>query len=290
MSGPDNLGRRFVYAPGFFKHDQLPTGPDKGFRAHTFPEFGILDRSYGTNDPGEPALTQWQRFEKHIRHLNAADPQKDQYRVLLVARHGEGVHNVKERESKWARLEGDGTTTWLDARLTEKGEQQARDLSGFWKEALEVSKVPAPDRHYTSPLTRCLQTARLTFADVPLPSGNSFRPIVKEALREIHGVHTCDKRSSRDEILSQFPEFALEPGFSDEDELWKPDHRETLEERIPLMRQFLHEVFQDAESTFISLTTHSGAIRALYKAIGHPDVWVAAGAVVPIVVRSKSSA
>lgn len=184
-------------------------------------------------------------------------------------------------------MEGDGTTTWLDAPLTGKGQQQATDLSVFWKQALEVSKIPAPQKHYTSPLTRCLQTVQLTFKDVPLPPEHPFRPVVKEALREVHGVHTCDKRGSRDRIQSRFPDFEIEPGLSEQDELWKPNHRETLEERVPVMHHFLTELFRDTNATFVSLTTHSGAIRALYKAIGHPDIWVAAGAVVPLVVRAE---
>lgn len=126
-----------------------------------------------------------------------------------------------------------------------------------------------------------------TFAGVPLPLERPFRPVVKEALREIHGVHTCDKRSSRDHIQSNFPGFEIEPGFSKQDELWRPDHRETFDERVPVMQEFLEELFRDNVATFVSLTTHSGALRALYKAIGHPDVWVAAGAVVPIVVRAR---
>lgn len=194
------------------------------------------------------------------------------------------------RQRYWARLEGDGSTVWLDASLTRKDEQQAIVLKVFWTEAIESSKVPAPERYYSSPLTRCLHTVSLTFGDIPLPSDRPFKPVVKEALREIHGVHTCDKRSTRSHIQSHFPSFEIEPGFAEKDELWQPDRRETVEERVPLMRQLLAEVFEDSNATFVSLTTHSGAIRALYATIGHPDVWVAAGAVVPLVVRMEEHA
>lgn len=126
-----------------------------------------------------------------------------------------------------------------------------------------------------------------TFSNIQMAEGKRFRPIVKEALREITGVHTCDKRRNRSWIETAFPNYEIEPGFTEMDELWSSDRRETLEEHAALVTSFLTEVFEDDEATFISFTTHSGTIRALYLAIGHPDVWVAPGAVVPVVVRRE---
>jgi broad specificity phosphatase PhoE len=121
---------------------------------------------------------------------------------------------------------------------------------------------------------------------VQLPDGRNLRPIVKEAIREAFGVHTCDKRSTRSWIHSEFPEYIIEPGFPEVDELWTPHKRETLDEHAAMVKEFLDEVFSDDSATFISVTTHSGTIRALYLAIDHPDVWVAAGSVIPVVIRS----
>ena len=126
---------------------------------------------------------------------------------------------------------------------------------------------------------------RWTFAKEVLPDGRNFQPIVKEAIREVYGVHTCDKRSTCSWIQSEFPEYIIEPGFAEVDDLWTPQKRETLDEHTSMVKEFLDEVFRDDSATFMSITTHSGTIRALYLAIGHPDVWVAAGAVIPVVIR-----
>jgi hypothetical protein len=38
--------------------------------------------------------------------------------------------------------------------------------------------------------------------------------------REEYGEHTCDKRSSRTIIHATYPQFEIEDGFTEEDELW----------------------------------------------------------------------
>lgn len=204
-----------------------------------------------------------------------------------------GVHNVKEREvgrhewqQYWSKLDGDGRLEWADAVLTEKGAQQAQDLGNFWNEAIARSKVCPPTAFYTSPLRRCLQTIEATWSKVSGIS-TSAAPIVREQLREIFGVHTCDRRGPTSWIREHYPDFVLPPDTPEEDPWWTPDHRETLEQHSQLWREFLCELFDGDDSTYVSITTHSGAIRALYHALGHPDVWTAAGSCVPIAVRAR---
>lgn len=48
-------------------------------------------------DPGREK-TQWQRFENEVKRLNEASIPDVQYKVLYIARHGQGVHNVAERK------------------------------------------------------------------------------------------------------------------------------------------------------------------------------------------------
>jgi len=295
MMDSSNIGQQqqrdgVSYVSGFFEHDRQPTGPEQGFRAHTLPGFGILSRDYDDEQPNESKAAQWERFQAHLRHLNSGTGTSSRYKVLFVGRHGEGVHNVKEHEvgraeweRHWSRLEGDGTRTWLDARLTDRGKQQAKALADFWQEGAVTWKMPLPESYYTSPLARCLETERLIYSELQ-HLGSSYRPVVKDAIREIYGVHTCDKRSSTSWIQSNFPEALFDPSFTEQDELWTQDVRETLEERVPVMANLLEELFKEDSATFISLTMHSGAIRALYLATSHPDVWVAAGAIVPIVI------
>lgn len=97
---PDGLNmisqRKYTAQRGFFSHDDDPESWD--FRATTRIDLGLLDRSYPTDDASEQKdLTQWQRLYRYVRHLNAHDNHK-QYKLLYLIRHGEGFHNVKEKE------------------------------------------------------------------------------------------------------------------------------------------------------------------------------------------------
>ena len=84
-----------------------------------------------------------------------------------------------------------------------------------------------PESYFTSPLHRCLSTAGITFSGLHLPARQPFDPEVKELLREVIGIHTCDRRSSKTYIRTNFPTYRFEPGFAEEDELWRPEVRET---------------------------------------------------------------
>lgn len=198
----------------------------------------------------------------------------------------------QNRQATYARLRGNATQTWFDAALSPAGHAQASTLRSFWLASLSsTSETPVspPHRHLTSPLQRCLETARLTYADLPLPADRPFRPVVVEALRERLGVHTCDARHSRGWIEQKFPEVIFEEGFTEEDGLWREDKRETIEEMVKRLRSGVDVLFESLEKgeTFIALTMHSGSVRALYDLLGHREVWVAAGALVPVFVKAE---
>lgn len=62
------------------------------------PGLGLIDRTYSTDEDSNNDMTQWQRFERYIRHLNENSKDGERYKVFFIGRHGEGVHNVKEKE------------------------------------------------------------------------------------------------------------------------------------------------------------------------------------------------
>lgn len=124
--------------------------------------------------------------------------------------------------------------------------------------------MPVPSRHYTSPLARCLETTRLAFSERKGTGG--VRAIVKENLRERMGFHTCDKRGSRTWIHENYPSYQIEDGPAEQDELWNSNVRESLEEHALRINEVLQDIFANDEEAIISLTSHSGAIRALYAA------------------------
>ncbi|KAK2606562.1 hypothetical protein N8I77_005304 [Diaporthe amygdali] len=279
---------QFSAVSGFFQHDEEPEGPQ--FRATTTSNLGLLALKSHSRDE-DVQKTEWEKFHDRLRQLNHDGVTK--YKLFYVIRHGEGHHNVKEAqvgrsewERHWARLDGDNTSIWLDAHLTDKGKQQALAISKFLDNSAAQTGMILPRTHYTSPLARCLETTRLAFSAAGAAEG--VKVIVKENLRERLGVHTCDKRRSRTWIQENYASYEIEHGFTEHDELWKSDVRESLEDHVLRINRFLHDVFENDEEVVISLTIHSGAIRALYAAIDHRDVWVSPGAMVPVLIQAET--
>lgn len=147
--------------------------------------------------------------------------------------------------------------------------------------------MPTPQSHYTSPLARCLETTRLVFSGLEVAPDRPFQPVIKNKLRERFGEHTCDRRSTRSWIVSNYPEFKIEDGITENDEEWKADKRETENEIANRVKELLDDVFLNDNKTFISFTAHSGLIRALYSVTKHPEVWVSAGTMVPLLIKGE---
>lgn len=228
-------------------------------------------------------------------HLAASTPSGTHYKVIFNGRHGEGAHNVAEAyygteawDDYWSKLDGNGTLFWSDAHLTEVGMEQALEAHAFYGEQLAWAGTPAPQSYYVSPLFRCLQTANATFSGLELPEDRPFKPIIKEMLREVMGEHTCDRRSNRTTIHEAFPKWTIEANFSEADELWQPDHRETHAEHDKRTASLLDDIFSHDASTFVSLTSHSGAIASLLRVTGHREFRLPTGALLPLLVKATS--
>jgi broad specificity phosphatase PhoE len=197
-------------------------------------------------------------------------------------------HHSDTNQRHWSKLDGDTTSTWADASLTPTGENQASALAEFWNTAYTTNKLPIPTTFYTSPLRRCLQTLDLSTGPILTSLSLPFHPIIKEKAREQIGVHTCDRRSTRSWIAAAYPDWTIEEGFTEEDELWKADVRETYEEQVQRMRELLGDIFEsDSESLVVSLTAHSWVLRAIFGATGWRKVPVAAGAVYPLLIKAE---
>ncbi|KAK4463220.1 histidine phosphatase superfamily [Cladorrhinum samala] len=286
----------FSAVTGYFVQDDIDT--DWTNATTTLPGLGLIDREYETDQDFDPQRekTQWQRFTHFIDHLNKRDAGKAMYKLIYATRHGQGYHNAKETEvgtaaweAHWAPLDGDGVTSWFDSLLTPTGQGQARDLNTFWRNSSSELKLPLPQSHYASPLTRCMETQQLSFKDLTLPSGDPApsNPVIKELLRELMGIHSCDRRRTRSYIQEKFSDAVIEEGFTEEDELWKPDVRETRPEHAVRVSKVLGQLFQHDPATVVAWTAHCGTIIALYMAIGHKVVCVLPGSVVPVLVKAE---
>lgn len=255
--------------------------------------FGLIPRDYPTDVPETHKVPAWQRLAHYIQHLNTQSPASISYKLLYMGRHGEGDHNVAEAfygtkawDDHWSKLEGNGTVIWADAHLTEIGKKQALTAHAFMESQLSKHQMPAPQSYYVSPMYRCLQTASLTWSGLELPSDRPFAPVIKELVREVLGEHTCDRRSTKTFIHAEYPEWRIEPGFTEHDELWQANHRETHEEHDVRTREFLRDLFSNDENVYLSLASHSGAIASHLRVLGHREFGLPTGGMIPVLVKA----
>ncbi|KAF1812133.1 phosphoglycerate mutase-like protein [Eremomyces bilateralis CBS 781.70] len=285
---------KYTTVTGFFLQDDPTTDPSTF--DYTKVNLGLINRTYPTDELFDPhgRRMQWERFAYYVDSLNRECGGGVAYKVLIIGRHGEGYHNVAEAhygteawDCYWSLLDGDGTLVWDDAELTPIGRDQAQIAHDFWSTALTVAKIPAPESYYSSPLQRCIQTANVTFDGLDLPATRPFKPVVKELLRESIGVHTCDRRHPKSWISANYPSVSFESDFPDLDPLWKADERETFSARVVRMAELLDEVFEGDGNTWISFSSHSGAIGATLEALGHRGFGLTTGGVIPVLVRAE---
>jgi broad specificity phosphatase PhoE len=291
-SSPSHV--KYTTVTGFFLQDDPATDPQNF--DYVTSNLGLINQTYPTDHEYDPdhSKSPWQRFAYYIRYLNIQSPKTTTYRLLYLARHGEGVHNVAEHyygtkawDCYWSKLSGNGSMTWADAHLTANGIAQAQVAHDFWRAAIMKQGIPVPQSYYVSPLDRCLATANVTFAGLEdvLPREYPFVPVVKELLREALGVHTCDRRSSREYIVMNYPEYVIEKGFAEVDPLWDPDVRESNAQMRARLKKLLDDIVMNDENTFISLTSHSGAISAMLHVLGHRPFGLQTGGVIPVLVK-----
>jgi broad specificity phosphatase PhoE len=280
-------------------------------RRQTATNFGLINRTYPTDNECDRSFTQWQKLEFYVNSLNLRSGKDVDYKVLFLGRHGEGYHNVAETyygtpawNCYWSIRDGNGTVTWADAKITPIGVAQAQIAANFWASRIKLQKIPLPQSYYTSPLTRCLQTANITFSQLPLPWYQPFIPTVKELFREGISGHTCDRRSNKTYIHDSFPHYKIEAGFSEEDLLWKPLEGEVPTDQDIRSKTVLDEVFGSDESTWMSVTSHSGEIASIlrgiyptlgietiankYLVLGHRAFSLNTGAVIPVLVKAET--
>jgi hypothetical protein len=114
----------------------------------------------------------------------------------------------------------------------------------------------------------------------------------EQDIREHIGEHTCDKRKTatylKTDIPTMFPRssFTCEEGMSEEDELWKPDYRETDAEVAARAKRAIEQIWQSTQGiSYVSITAHSGWINGVLEAVGRPWYSLPTGGILPIVLR-----
>lgn len=204
------------------------------------------------------------------------------YKLVYAARHGEGHHNVAEAkygtkawDDHWSLLNGDGELVWgPDPSLTSVGEGQAHDARRIWNNLLSEGKAdlpPLPGAYFSSPMIRSAKTLYLTFE-----GRTPAKPVViLESIREdFKDRHTCDERSKRSVVAAEWEPrgWIVDAKMDEEDTLFQSDYRETHETMAQRLADALSDIFDRTEGIdVVNITSHSGVMQALFRAVHHDD-------------------
>mmetsp|Transcript_33055 Transcript_33055/g.69566 ORF Transcript_33055/g.69566 Transcript_33055/m.69566 type:complete len:282 (+) Transcript_33055:21-866(+) len=136
-------------------------------------------------------------------------------KIVHLVRHAEGTHNLNEAESK--------LPPHFDANLTPRGVEQCGQLAKHTK-TLDVGAV------MVSPMTRCLETARLSFPHLYETSSSSSNNddvpfIAHEEWRETVNF-LCDSRRPKQILQQNYPRVSFDRVSHDHDPIWS--HYETV--------------------------------------------------------------
>lgn len=273
---PDDFPWKFEPVHGFFEQSALET--DDSLFNYLCQDFGIKEA--------------WPRLMSKLDDLNQTSPDDVCYKMIFLARHGQGWHNVATAKylkedwmEKWRFLGTDGEITWgPDAKLTPLGEMQAAENCHEWRRQLSRG-APIPTKFYVSPLLRSIKTLQLSWEGIDIPS-----PMVCEKLRETIGVHLCHQKSPRSVVQKSFSFLQYPHGFDDEDVLaqFYDTDRERLHQQFLRVNEALQYIFDDCREendSIVSITSHAGTIRSAITVIGHRKFTIPTGGMIPMVVK-----
>ena len=161
-------------------------------------------------------------------------------KLLYLIRHGLALHN--ENFLKY----GEKTffdPKYVDTHLIEEGIQQSLQFGKTWQNIDDIELV------LVSPLYRALETATNIFKNKDVPI------ISLEELREYSiGQHTCNKRSSKDILMLNFPHINFDD-IKGGDYLWttKSEGILSLEKRINNIKNYI----QKRDEKVICIVSHT---------------------------------
>ena len=166
-----------------------------------------------------------------------------------IVRHAQGTHNVNKEYDDIKHL---------DARLTDHGLQQCAALAS----SVDLANAVV----ITSPMTRCIQTAKHSF-----PYCQTF--LAHEMIRETVN-YACDRRRVISDICADHPEVDFSHVQHHEDEIWNSynrllgedhkGHRESsqLYKVAERGRSFLHWLKEREESEVV-VCSHEAFLRCI---------------------------
>ena len=208
-------------------------------------------------------------------------------RTLYLIRHGEAEHNVLEaaaqekakeeagamnlsEEETFERMEKARKSvlndhSLRDAKLTDKGRQQAREASDRLRELIESGQIHHPTEAMCSPLSRCLETCKILLEDA------DFKAHIRPEFAERRTLYPPDTPKHLDQLLratrddDRFrivnPEHLKPERINDE--AMVRESKEMLRERANDMFDLLME----CEHRHVLVVSHKGFLRELERGL-----------------------
>ncbi|KAG2256710.1 hypothetical protein Bca52824_076004 [Brassica carinata] len=180
-------------------------------------------------------------------------------KIIHLLRHGQAMHNVAAEKDRNALL----SPHLFDAPLTDHGHQQVENLR---ERVVSSGLLKRVELVVTSPLLRTMQTAVGVFGNEDkqqnIPSSPSI--VALEVARDRNGVRPPDMRRNVSEYQTLFPtiDFSQANTFfhfsfieSEEDNLWRPDVRESEEEIFARGLEFMKWLWKRPEKE-VAVVSH----------------------------------
>ena len=165
---------------------------------------------------------------------------------IYCIRNGISLHNVlykKYGSNIFKNLE------YKDPVLTPEGHAQSIQLGETWDQINNIELI------IVSPLKRTLQTAHNIFKNKNIPM------IALDYCREYPlGLHSCNKRNTREELEILYPNVGFSSLKTNYDELWYPKREETIEELNSRILQVINFIKYRPENN-IAFVNHNSFIR-----------------------------
>ncbi|KAI5965455.1 PMU1 [Candida theae] len=275
--------------------------PVQGFFKQSDPATDDAVFNYATDRMGR--LASWKDIIQQLIQLNQEAPDNVEYKLLFLARHGNGYHNQVveayglDRWNKELHKLGkiDGIEYGPDPQLTPLGMAQAEENHRLWQQELKEG-APVPSKFFVSPLQRSCKTLQITWNDL---KPRDKVPYVDELIRETIGRNLCDKRSPKRVIKERFPEFNTDGVVDEEDVLYHDDERESMVDQSIRINKFLQKLFESdynlkagkvdkhlaEDHIFIATYSHAGTIRSFINVLGHRNFTISTGGMLPVVVK-----
>lgn len=186
------------------------------------------------------------------------------FKVMHFIRHAQGEHNVAGEHDKANYL----LPEFEDSILTSKGLLQCEQLKNKLVQSGTAAKAQLV---VVSPLRRALQTATHSLPFLMPPVSTACAWVALEQVREVTGLHPCDRRFPISVQEEYFPHVNFREYIeSEEDALYGLySAREPPEDVQARCRQFLLWAMARPEKELV-VVTHSAFLRELFGSVIRP--------------------